>query len=369
VTVPVRYPETQAPEMAPSTWAARGRRFLYLTASLYVFVFALLLMRAGAGGLEPLIKNHLAVSGIRNAIGFGWLFAYAVMSGSPAAAASLTLLDRAILSPLEAFGMITGSRLGASFVVLFLGFVYSMRGHERRTSLSAGILAFTVTGTTQVTALALGSFVIGRGMVPYIPIRGGAAIGSITDRLVGGLTTPVAAAAGDLGGPALVFVTGLGAILASFGLFDRGLPPLRIGGTALGGMNRLLYRPIVMFCLGMLVTAVSMSVSLSLSLLVPLSARGYVRRENLIPYIMGANMTTFIDTMLASLLLINPMGFTIVLVQMASVGLVSLVVLAAFFHPYEHAMLGLTTWITASDRHLATFLLGLFAVPLILLLI
>ncbi|MFQ5459899.1 MAG: hypothetical protein ACE5EL_03815, partial [Anaerolineae bacterium] len=59
----------------------------------------------------------------------------------------------------------------------------------------------------------------------------------------------------------------------------------------------------------------------------------------------------------------------IVLVQMASVGLVSLVVLAAFFHPYEQAMLGVTTWITASDRHLATFLLGLFAVPLILLLI
>ena len=71
--------------------------------------------------------------------------------------------------------------------------------------------------------------------------------------------------------------------------------------------------------------------SVSLSLLVPLSARGYVRRENLIPYIMGANITTFIDTLLAALLINNPMGFTIVLVQMITATFASLVILIFIF--------------------------------------
>ena len=63
-------------------------------------------------------------------------------------------------------------------------------------------------------------------------------------------------------------------------------------------MARILYRPVVTFLLGALVTLLTMSVSLSLSILVPLSMRGYVRRENVIPYVMGANITTFIDTLI-----------------------------------------------------------------------
>ena len=82
-----------------------------------------------------------------------------------------------------------------------------------------------------------------------------------------------------------------------------------------------------MFLLGSAVTVVSMSVSVSPGLLVPLSARGYVRRENVIPYIMGANITTFVDTLVASVLMNKPESFTIVLVEMLSVSIVSLIVL------------------------------------------
>jgi Na+/phosphate symporter len=88
-----------------------------------------------------------------------------------------------------------------------------------------------------------------------------------------------------------------------------------------------------MFLLGSAVTLLSMSVSVSVGLLVPLSARGYVRRENVIPYIMGANITTFIDTLIASILMNNPHSFTIVFVEMLSVSLVSLTVLTTLYRP------------------------------------
>jgi hypothetical protein len=124
-----------------------------------------------------------------------------------------------------------------------------------------------------------------------------------------------------------------------------------------------------MFALGALITLISMSVSLSLAILVPLSARGYVRRENVIPYIMGANITTFIDTLLAAVLLDNPWSFTIVLAQMLSITAVSVVILATIYRRYERAMLSLVAWVAASTRNLLLFMAILFVLPIILMLV
>ncbi|NIV34501.1 MAG: hypothetical protein GWN58_35085, partial [Anaerolineae bacterium] len=67
-------------------------------------------------------------------------------------------------------------------------------------------------------------------------------------------------------------------MLASFWMFDQSLPEFGLRETSLGRINRLLYRPIVSFGLGAALTAVTMSVSVSLGMLVPLSNRGFVRQ-------------------------------------------------------------------------------------------
>jgi sodium-dependent phosphate cotransporter len=139
--------------------------------------------------------------------------------------------------------------------------------------------------------------------------------------------------------------------------------------SQVGRMSRLVYRPWVMFAVGAAITLISMSVSVSLSILVPLSARGFVRRENVIPYIMGANITTFIDTMLAAVLLGTPLAFTVILAGMSSITLVSIVILATVYRRYERAMLGFVVWVTASNRHLALFMVTIFVVPVILMLV
>ncbi len=56
-----------------------------------------------------------------------------------------------------------------------------------------------------------------------------------------------------------------------------------------------------MFAFGTLVTLVTLSVSLSVTILVPLALKGYVRRDKVIPYVMGANIATWIDTLFAAL--------------------------------------------------------------------
>ena len=134
-------------------------------------------------------------------------------------------------------------------------------------------------------------------------------------------------------------------------------------------MARLVYRPWVMFLLGAGITLISMSVSVSLALLVPLSHRGFVRRENVIPYIMGANITTFIDTLFASLLLSEPAAFTVILSSMISIALVSIFVLAFFYRRYERAMLVFVAWIMHDNRTLAFFMGAILLIPVILMLV
>lgn len=334
-------------------------------ASLYLFILAITLMKEGARGIAPLVQHLLAVDNPANSLGFGWLFAYTIMSGSPVAAASLTFFDVGIIDELGAFAMITGSRLGASFIVLFLGFLYVVRGRDRATSLSMGLLSLLVTATAHLPGLVLGALLLQSGVLDRAQLGSGALLHSAMDAAI----APVAGAATGLLPEWATFVLGLGLILISFGLFDKCLPQMTLKESQLGWMSRLVYRPGVMFFLGALVTLISMSVSLSLSILVPLSARGFVRRENVIPYIMGANITTFVDTLLAAVLLGNPPAFTIVLVEMLSTAVVSILILIFFYRRYLQAMLRYVAWITASNRNLALFMLSILVIPIVLMLV
>jgi sodium-dependent phosphate cotransporter len=341
----------------------RVRKIGMFLASLYLFMLAITLMKEGARSVAPLVRNLLEVTSTANALGFGWLFAYTIMSGSPVAAAALTFFDAGVVDQLGAFAMITGSRLGASFIVLFIGFLYVLRGRDRATSLSMGLLSLTVTATTYLPGLLLGAFILRKGILDDLQLRSGALLHSVVDWAV----EPATGVVVSLLPQWAIFLVGLGVIWFSFSLFDKCLPQMTLKESQLGWMSRLVYRPWVMFSLGALVTFISMSVSLSLSILVPLSARGFVRRENVIPYIMGANITTFIDTLLAAVLLNNPPAFTVVLVEMFSILIVSLVILSTTYRRYEQGMLNFMTWVTANNRNLALFMAAIFIVPIILM--
>lgn len=338
----------------------------YGLAAFLLFVLAVEIMKEGAGSLAPLIQNHLAVTNVADSLGFGWLMAYLVLSGSPVAAIAMALLGTRAILPVQALTMVTGSRLGASFIVLLIGFIYTLRGHESKTALSTGILSLLLTGSVQLLALPVGLLFVGKGewlgSVEW-PVLMGLCIGinSVLDPVL----DPVTAILPQW----LIFLIGVGLIIVSFRLFDRALPQLSLTKTGLGQIPRLVYRPVIMFLLGMIVTVLTMSVSISIGILVPLSARGYVRRENLIPYILGANVSTLIDTLAAAVLLCDPRAVTIVLIHMASGILVSLPVVLLAYRPYERTISRALAWVTKSRENFALFLGAIFIVPIILILL
>jgi Na+/phosphate symporter len=226
-----------------------------------------------------------------------------------------------------------------------------------------GLLSLSVTGTTYLVGLIIGWGLLQSGRLDHLQLQSGALLNSVIDLVF----DPIIAFLQPLLPRWSLFLIGLGIIMVSFNLFDRCLPQMAIKESQVGRISRLVYKPWVMFILGGLVTLISMSVSVSLSILVPLSNRGFVRRENVIPYIMGANITTFIDTLLAAVLLNNPDAFTVVLVEMLSITIVSILILLTVYHRYERGMLALVAWVTDSNRHLAIFMTIILVVPILLM--
>lgn len=336
---------------------------LTVLVALFVFVLALSLLKHGAVGMARILDG-LSAAGVLNALGFGWLMAYLSLSGSPVAATSLTLLDGGALTPMETFGMINGSRFGASFIVLFTGFVYYLRGIRGRGVVSMGVLAMVTTATTYLPAMLLGTFVLRHGWLDGIRAFSPGALTSVVDVVVGPLTTAIS---GRLPG-LLTFAVGFVCLLLSFRLFDRVLPSL---GTDVlqTRWGRRLDQPLGMFLVGLIVTTITLSVSVSLSILVPLAGRGVVRRDQAIPYIMGANISTFVDTLFAALLLRTPEAFTIVLAQVLSVAVVSLLVLALVYRRYRDALLAVNRFVTVSRVRFAVFVAIIALVPITLLLL
>lgn len=334
--------------------------------SLFFFTLSLYLMKTGARALAPLICDLFHVTNPANALGFGWLFAYVMMSGSPAAAAALAFLDAGAIDAASTFAMITGSRIGASMLVLIFGYVYVLRGHDRVASLMMGLQSLLITGSSYAVGLPLGLWLLRSGFLGSLQTEGGGWGGNVLN----GIFTPIVNLVTGILPTWAVFLTGLGLVVLSFHLFDKTLPEVSLSqDSVFGEIARLPYRPIVTFLLGIVVTSITMSVSVSLGILVPLSARGYVRRENALPYIMGCNVSTFVDTLIASMLIENSLAFTVVLIQMLSMAGVSLVILIVLLRPYQRALLALVDGLLKNRWFLTAFLIIILLVPLGLVLL
>jgi Na+/phosphate symporter len=106
----------------------------------------------------------------------------------------------------------------------------------------------------------------------------------------------------------------------------------------------------------------------AITVLVPLAARGYVDRKEAIPYIMGANVTTLADTLLAAMLLPGGAGSVHVVLSLAiAVSLVTVLLLAFAYRPVQRGIMALDEWVVGTNVRLWLFVGVLFVVPMALM--
>ena len=344
-----------------------ARRAVFGFAALWLFLIALGLMKDGARGLAPVLGG--AIDSLWNAVGFGWLGALLVLSGSPVAASSLTLLDAGVLSAEQSYGMIVGSRLGAAFVVLVIGALYALRGRTsgRRSPISIGILALAMTAIAYVPGGLLGLWVLELGVLDSVNLTPPSVFFDVTESI----SAPAIALVErvlqprDALGAGLLFGAGLALLLVSFRLVDELLPSL--SSEAEDGRARWYVGPWKMFGIGLVVALATLSVSVALSLLVPAVARGYVRREQIPPYIAGANITTLVDTLVVGILTGNDVAPRVVLAVAIGVTCSTLLILALAYRPVRRLVFSLQATVLANRGTLLAFVAVLFICPLLLL--
>ncbi len=340
------------------------RRILLVIPALFLFILAIQLMKAGATAVGPAIQGQFPFANGMSTLGTGWLGAYFVLSGSPVAATAISLFGAGTITKLQAFTMLSGSRLGASFIVLVTGFIYAMRHRHRPRgdSIGIGIQAMTMTAITYIPGMMIGYFIMRAGWLDGLQLHASAELDAVLAKLWGPF---VDLAKSSLPGWAL-FLLGLGVILVSFNLIDRVLPQVSSDATA-SKRSAWLRRPWTMFALGCLVAMLTLSVSVALTVLVPLAAKGYVKRDEALPYIMGANITTLADTLVVAMLQPTPVAAQVVLAEAIGVTIVSLFILAVCYRPVKRAVIGLDDFLVASNHRLAVFVGVLFLVPIALL--
>jgi hypothetical protein len=337
-------------------------RVLLGIAGLALFVTALGLMKEGARALIPTLEGSVFTDNAWSAMGTGWLGAMLVLSGSPVAAASLTLLDGGAINESESFGMLTGSRLGASFVVLLVGFVYAMRRSAGRNApLSIGIYSLSITAVAYLPGAALGWWLLTEGHLDGIDLTVSPEVISVTDTLFGWLPDLITEV---LPGWTL-FPIGVAVLLGAFSCIDRVLPT--VDSTRLEAEGRRLSNPWVMFGLGCLVAFLTLSVSVALTLLVPVVANGYLKREETIPYIAGANITTLADTLVAAILLGNAVAVRVVLAEAIGVAVVTVLLLAIAYPQIQAGAIAWAKFVLRRRRHLMGFIGMLVLIPVALI--
>jgi solute carrier family 34 (sodium-dependent phosphate cotransporter) len=354
-------PLAAAPERTPVDRIIRGLWWaLRFALALFLFVGALQLMKTGAAGLDILQNKGLLVRNPGSTLGLGWLGALFVLSGSPIAATSLTLVAADSITEIQGFTMLTGSRLGAAFVVLVVAVVYALRSGEgeRLKPVSTAVMALSTTALIYIPAAVMGFGLLRWGPFAGLDVQFPGQFADLIDLIYGGLLARVEQWPG-----ALLFLGGLGVLLLSFKMIDSVMPSL---DEKTIGTKRIqwLRKKWPMFGLGSLVALITMSVSVALTVLVPLVAKKYVKREDILPYIMGANITTLGDTMLAAFALDSAAAVRIVLAEVIATSILS-VILLAFFYPQTRRMVWkFQRQMVLNKTRLAAFTAGLFLVPI-----
>ena len=338
----------------------RAWRTLRLLVALFLFVLALQLMKTGASELSILNQGGILVRNPGSTLGLGWLGALFVLSGSPVAATSLTLVKAGAITEVQGFTMLTGSRLGAAFVVLLVAVIYALRGGrgERLKPVSTAVMALATTAVIYIPGAAIGLSLLYWGPFRDLRIQFPAQFNSIVDVVYDPILTRV-----ETWPAPVLFLGGLGLLLLTFKLIDTVMPAFSeeaITGTKLAWLKKKW----PMFALGSLVALVTMSVSVALTVLVPLVVKGYVKRESIIPYIMGANITTLGDTMLAAFLLGSPAAVRIVLAEVIGTSTVSVILLAFFYPQVRRAIWRFQRQMIKNRPRLAAFTAALFLTPL-----
>lgn len=352
-------PSHEADHETTEPWKAGLRA----VGAVLLFLLALRLIGSATEAAAPTVRallERFARDGL-SALGMGWLLTYVLTNGSVVAALGVALGASGLLDPGRTLLVVAGSRLGAAgFVILVGGLTYLRRGGSVRSALGLGTLTFVLSHAVYLPASAAGWVALPWAGPPLAAAARPLDLGFVQP----GFLHALAATLLDSLGSGIVIVAGVGTLFLSVLLFDRALSAVDLAALR---ERSALRRPWIAFAVGAGVTVLTASVAFSIGALVPAYHHGALRRRELVPYILGANVATLSDTVVVALILGDAEITGALFTLMAAVLLVSLAGML-LVERWMGALDAVLTGVTMRRVPFVAFLLSLLLVPLLLVL-
>ena len=166
----------------------------------------------------------------------------------------------------------------------------------------------------------------------------------------------------------MLFLTSIGVLLGSLRIFDRSFKGLSEDKFRSKYLRFQMSNKWVSFAAGSAITLVSTSVALSVGIIVPLYNRGYFKRKEIIPYLMGANLTTMISSIMAAAVIESAIAMKMSLILSISV-LITTVIVLMFYDRTYHIIQKAFNGVMLEDSYLVIFTGLLLFAPLLLILV
>lgn len=286
------------------------KKWLKLTVLIYLFVLSIEIIKNASVALAPSIKDFVLhnISPIK-AISLGWFTTSLAQSSGAVGSVVASFAGQNIISLSTAVYILVGASLGTTITAMIISLITTSKrkkdfrhGFEIAMcySIYSAILVILVVTLEYFfkifskLALLIASNI--QGTISYLKIPN--IVGILTDPIIKILFT---------NGHAIIWLfLGFGILIITLKFLSRSVIEV-LGGQekAQKFMNKHFESKYKTYFLGFIFTAIVFSSSLTIGLLVPLAAANLIGLRRTIPFILGADLGTSTDILLAALIIGN----------------------------------------------------------------
>lgn len=268
--------------------------------ALYIFIFSLTLIKVSSASFGEGVF-HLTRDGMSelNAFGFGWLATLITQSSGAAAATLIAFHLAGIIGPVFLIYMIIGTRIGTSITALFASFLIHAKRRDFRHGFEIGLanLVYAIPIAIIMFLLELFTGFFSR-IGEYFVIFDSPFKHNVIDMAVLPVINLFSFMPDNL-----KIVLGVLFLIGSLKYLPKFM--INIWGERYlkKKINKFLDKKYRSFLLGMGVTALLMSTSITITFLIPLVVTRITKLKKVIPYMIGANLGGVSEIILGGLVL------------------------------------------------------------------
>jgi sodium-dependent phosphate cotransporter len=341
--------------------------------SIYFFVSSIEMIKVAAkslghGGVDYIVG---LIRGPITGVFAGWFGTALVQSSGAFDSIVVALVSAGVIPMITAVGIILGSEVGTTITSLLVSVMGYMRRNIEmfKSTFSIALIHFWYNIGTLVICLLLelsfGVFsniaLMGRDFFSQVP--GMALIPSVFDLVSPWVKFVLRYVPGWLG-----LIGGCALLIFSLSRSERYMTRVfktdvnrRLLNTAFGSVTKSLLA-------GFIFTVLVPSTSVMVSLLIPLAAAGIIDSSyNILPYILGANIGTVFDVMIAALATGDPAAIGVWLVHLAN-NVIGAVVFLPLLRQFSNFVEKTNDFLTVSWKRTVTFVALFHTLPLLLIL-